>query len=423
MNKRLDALREQMKEHKLDAYMIPTSDAHQSEYLSDYDKTREYISGFSGSAGTLLVFLEDAYLWTDGRYFIQAAKELENSGVTLRRMGIKEDPELMDVIKERLKNKRLGLDGKTYPLSLYKKIVENAPEVEIVSHVDLVAKIWENRPKPVRKPAFLLPDEIAGWSAKEKIAHLRKEMNKNKVQGTVIGALEDICYLFNIRGRDVSCNPVLTSYAYVDDERAILFVEKGQLDAEIIDYLKQNGIEIRPYDEVFNFVKTLDKKIFLDPDRTNVYLDQLIPGEKTYGTNYSTHMKAQKTETEISALRQAMKKDGIALVRFLKWLEENIHNQITEWDASKKVLEYRAEQEGFLEPSFETIAGYGSNGAIIHYAPDEASAKILEARSFLLLDSGGQYLDGTTDITRTIALGELTEEEKDALHLSFKIPY
>lgn len=405
-------LRNKMQENGLEAYLIPTSDAHQSEYLSKYDKTREYVSGFTGSAGSLLVLKDTAYLWTDGRYFLQAEKQLEGSGINLCKMGEKGVPTLLEFISSHLSNSTLGMNGKIISLNLYEDIRRAAPNGKLMTDIDLVAEIWEDRPLPRRRDAYLLPESIAGLSAKQKINQVRDFLKGKNSEATVIGALEDICYLFNIRGADVECNPVLTSYAYIDQSKAVLFTEQTHLPRDVMEYLKENEVEVLNYQDVFDYVNSLKGRVYLDPSRINVYLAQRISAELIYGLNFTTSMKAIKTESELKSIRETMVKDGVALGKFLYWLEKNKGMGITEFEVSEKLLEFRKEQEGFLEPSFETIAGYGPNGAVIHYKPEKDTALKLEEKGFLLLDSGGQYRYGTTDITRTIPLGPLTDEEK-----------
>lgn len=415
IKEKVDALRSKMKESGVAAYLVPSSDPHQSEYLPEHYKTREYISGFTGSAGTALVTLDEAILWTDGRYFLQAEKQLAGTPFVLYKMGEPGVPTVAEYLKDKLKkNEKLGFDGKVVSLSMLEDLKKSlSSEVGMSSDRDLVGEIWEDRPKARFSKAFVFGKEYAGEDAKSKIERVRKALKEEGATSTVIGALEDVCYLFNIRGRDVRCNPVVTSYAYVDDKKAVLFVASEQLTSEVREYLSTQGVEVMEYNEVFTFVEKLTGKVHLDPSRTNAYLFSKLHTETVKKLNITSSMKAIKTDVELDNFREAMAVDGVAMLSIIKWVEENAGTGITEWDVSEKLLEFRKKGDKFLEESFETIAGYGPDGAIIHYAPSSAGSAKLEKKSFLLLDSGGHYLTGTTDITRTIPLGELTEEEKE----------
>ena len=255
--------------------------------------------------------------------------------------------------------------------------------------------------------------EYSGEDAREKIEKVRKMLKEACYDSTVIGALEDVCYLFNIRGNDVKCNPVVTAYALIDESRAILFISEKQLTSEVKEYLASQGVEIRDYEAVFSEVEKLTGSVYLDPSRTNVFLYSKVKAKIAKGLNFTSKLKCIKNETELNNFREAMAVDGVAMLNILKWIEENAGSGITEWDVSEKLLEFRKQGDKFIEESFETIAGYGPDGAIIHYAPSSSGSAKLEKKSFFLLDSGGHYLTGTTDITRTIPLGELTMEEKE----------
>lgn len=422
VREKVDALRAKMKEIGVSAYCVPSSDPHQSEYLPDCYKTREYISGFTGSAGTALVTMDEAILWTDGRYFLQAEKQLEGSPFVLYKMGEPGVPSLGEYLGEKLrKGDALGFDGKVVSLSMFEDLKNTLDDgVKIVSNRDLVAEIWVDRPKSKLSKAFVFGEEYAGESVASKIKVVRKHLKEKKADFTVIGALEDVCYLFNIRGNDVKCNPVITAYALVDSQRAILFVSEVQLNDEVRAHLRKEGVEVKDYNDVFDEVAKMKGVAYIDPSRSNTYLCDKINAKIIRGINVTSSMKTIKNAVELNNFREAMAVDGVAMLSILKWVEENAGNGITEWDVSEKLLEFRKEGDRFLEESFETIAGYGANGAIVHYAPSPASSARLERKSFLLLDSGGHYLTGTTDITRTIPLGELTEEEKENYTLVLK---
>ncbi|UTC65476.1 aminopeptidase P family protein [Treponema sp. OMZ 788] len=418
---RVTALRQKMKEHSLSAYLIPSSDPHQSEYLPENYKTREFISGFTGSAGTVLVTKDKAILWTDGRYFLQAEKQLEGSGVELYKMLEPGVPTINEFLKTNLKKgEKLGMDGKVVAVSTFDSMEKDLEGIELITNIDLIGEIWENRPKAVLSEAFILEEKYTGKSAKEKIEEVRSMLAERKADSTVIGALEDVCYLFNVRGRDVRCNPVVTAYAIVDKARAIIFIDSKQLTDKVRSYFSSQGVTVMGYDDVFAETAKLAGKVYIDPARTNVYLYTQINANIERGLNLTSTLKAIKNNVELKNFDDAMEKDGAAMVKILKWVEENAGKGITEWDVSEKLLKFRAEGKDFFEESFETISGYGPNAAIIHYAPSSSNSSKLEAKSFLLLDSGGQYLNGTTDITRTIKLGELTEQEKTDYTLVLK---
>ncbi|UTC76235.1 aminopeptidase P family protein [Treponema sp. OMZ 792] len=418
---RVAALRQKMKEHSLSAYLIPSSDPHQSEYLPENYKTREFISGFTGSAGTVLVTKDKAILWTDGRYFLQAEKQLEGSGIELYKMMEPGVPTVNEFLKSALKpGEKLGMDGRVVSVYSFDSMQKELGGIELVTDIDLIGEIWKDRPQAVLSEAFILEEKYTGKSAKEKIEEVRYMLTEKKADSTVIGALEDVCYLFNVRGRDVRCNPVVTAYAIVDKTRAIIFISSKQLTDEVKSYFASQGVTVMGYEDVFAEAAKLTGKVYIDPSRTNVYLYSQIKANVEKGLNLTSTLKAIKNAVELKNFDDAMEKDGAAMVKILKWVEENAGKGITEWDVSEKLLKFRAEGKDFLEESFETISGYGPNGAIIHYAPSPAESAKLQPKSFLLLDSGGQYLNGTTDITRTIKLGELTEQEKTDYTLVLK---
>jgi len=425
---RIAALRQKMKECALDAYIIPSSDPHQNEYLPEPYKTREFMSGFTGSAGTLLVTAEKAGLWTDGRYFLQAENQLKGSGITLFKMEEPGVPTLNAFLKSELRAaSKIGMDGKVVSLQNYEAMQKELEGMELVTDKDLVAAIWNNRPEPALSEAFILSQEYAGKSAAEKIAEVRTALTEKGAGATLIGACEDVCYLFNIRGNDIPCNPVLISYALIDKTRALLFINEKQINAQVRSVLEKEGITVAPYEAVFSEAEKLKGTVYLDGVRTNVYLRSKIKSCVVQGLNISSALKAVKNQTELRNFNIAMEKDGAAMVKILKWVEDNASANamgtvntaagISEFDVSKKLLEFRGEGEDFIEASFETISAYGANAAIVHYAPPEHGSALLEPKGFLLLDSGGHYINGTTDITRTIPLGHLSAEEKESYTL------
>lgn len=424
IKKRVDALLEKMAERNLDAYIIPTSDPHQSEYLSDYYKTREFITGFTGSAGTAVVTRKKCGLWTDGRYFIQAEKQLEGTPFKLYRLGI--DQSLMDFLKENVPEfGKIGFDGKTFSDREYKALSENMESRMLVTDVDYISEIWKDRPSLPKDKMFVHKLEYAGQSVREKLNILRHMMKKKQVDCTIIGALEDVCYLYNIRGNDVEATPVVISYAYVDMNEARLYVDEDKLTDEVVEHLKKAGVDIYRYDSIYEMMGQIPAQshVYLDPSRTNMKLVESLKSNIRIarGMNFTTMMKAVKNEVEINNQKKAYIKDGVALVKFFHWVETGVFSEtITEMLAAEKLLAFRQEQENFLEYSFPTISAYGENAALPHYAPSHEHPVTLKPRGLYLVDSGGQYLEGTTDITRTVALGETTYEEKLHYTLTLK---
>lgn len=418
---RINVLRNKMAECGFDAYYIPTADPHQCEYLAEHDKTRVFISGFTGSAGAVLVTKDKAFLWTDGRYFLQAEKELKGSGILLQKSGEPNVPTVFEYLAQTLPaGSTIGMDGKVMALNSFAQFNSSLPDMKFVIDRDLIGEMWTDRPAPVLSAAFLLDVRYTGKSASEKIKEVRATLREKKAEATVIGALEDVCYLFNIRGNDIECTPVVTAYALVDMQSARLYIDARQMTDEVKAALEKEGVSVAPYEAVFADAEKLQGTVYLDPARTNIFLRNKIKADIIEGLNITSSMKAVKNETEIKNYRNAFLKDGIAMVKILKWVEDHADSGVTEWDVSEQLLRFRAEQPDFIEASFTTIAGYGANAAIIHYGPKKETAATLQPKGFLLLDSGGQYKDGTTDITRTIPLGPLTAEEKEDYTLVLK---
>lgn len=411
-------LREKMKQAGLHMYIVPTSDPHCSEYVPDSYKTREFISGFTGSAGTVIVTLDEAGLWTDGRYFIQAAKELEGSGIKLYKMEEAGVPTMKEFVEDKFNSDyKIGFNGETFPLWLLDYISKDIPEENITYNHTLVEDIWEDRVKKSSNKAFVLEEKYAGVSAQDKIREIREKLNKKGATATLVTTLDDIAYTLNIRGGDILFTPVILSYLYMDKENVVLFVDEEKFTEDVKKHLDETGVTVKKYEEVFDFVKAIpsEEVLYFNKRSINVKLYKSIPEEiKTVvGRDISTDMKAVKNEVEIKNQRNAYIKDGAALVNFFSWLESSLEKgeKITELDCSDKLLSFRQEQELFIEPSFGSISAYGENAALPHYSPSEDNPVYLEKKGLYLLDSGGQYKDGTTDITRTVALGELTKDE------------
>ncbi len=415
---RLKKLRDLMAKRGMDAYVIPTSDFHESEYVGDYFKARKYMSGFTGSAGTLVVTAKEACLWTDGRYFIQAANQLKDTTVTLMKIGEEGTPLIEDYLYKAIPAKgKLGFDGRVVTASEGRSFMERLADkqVSLATSEDLVDLIWEDRPAMSAKPAFLLDEKYAGKSAVQKLDELRKAMKENGCTVHVITTLDDIAWLFNIRGNDVECNPVVLSYAVITMEKAHFFVNPACLNEEIREKLSADGVEIHPYGEIISFVKSLsaDETVLLDPQKVNYEIDSSIQGKKVEKANPTQLAKAIKNPVELKNIRNAHIKDGVAFTKFMYWLKTNVGKiPMTEMSAAEYLLARRAEQDGFIEPSFETISAYKANAAMMHYSATEESNAELKPEGMLLVDSGGQYYEGTTDITRTMVLGPITEEQK-----------
>ncbi len=417
---RVGKLREYMHEHNMDAYIVPSSDNHQSEYVGEYFKCREFISGFTGSAGTVIVTKDEAGLWTDGRYFIQAENQLKGTGIKLFKMGEEGVPTTDEYICKCINEGGvLGFDGRLISakegMNLQQKLAHK--NISIKYDYDLVDKVWEDRPKLSDKKAFSLDVKYVGETLSSKLSRVREEMNKKNVVNHVITALDDIAWLFNIRGRDVLYTPVVLSYALVTLEDAILFIDENKLTTEMLNELYKENVKIKPYNDVYEFVKNIDEneKILVDCTKVNYAIYNNIPNEveKVDEFNPTMFFKANKNEIELENIRKSHIKDGVAFTKFMYWLKTNIGKiEISEVSAAKKLEDLRKEQEGFIEPSFSTIAGYKEHAAMMHYSATEESDYKLQPEHLFLIDSGGQYFDGTTDITRTIALGSLNDELK-----------
>lgn len=415
---RLEQLRSLMKDRKIDAYIVATSDPHQSEYLADYYKTREFISGFTGSAGTAVITLKEARLWTDSRYFIQAQKELASSEFELMKMGVEGYPTIIEYLDENIAEfGKIGFDGQCYSVTSYKDLSENMGSRVLVSDLDYISQIWTDRPELPKDKIWIHDDKYSGLNLKEKLSILREKMAANNCDYTFIGAPEDICYLLNIRGNDVDYNPVVLSYMLISEQKACLCIDDDKIDGSVREYLENNDISVYSYEYIYTLLKNIPGKnrIYLDPSRTNVAIYDAINSNVkiSQGINLTTYMKAVKTDTEIENIKKAYILDGVSLVKFFNWLEVGAKTgSLNELVASNKLHDLRSENESFIEDSFETIAGYKENAAIVHYAPSKTGSKIIRDEGMILVDSGGHYKEGTTDITRTLALGSLREDEK-----------
>lgn len=422
INQRIAALRERMKERGIDACLIPTADFHGSEYVNDYFKCREYITGFTGSAGTAVITADAAGLWTDGRYFVQAAGELSGSEVILYRMGEEGVPSVEDYLSEAIPDGGcLAFDGRVVSgqqgIRLEKRLA--ARKIRVSCGEDPVGEIWKERPALPANPVWILDEAYAGESAAHKLERVRKVMKDQGAGVHILTSLDDIIWLLNLRGNDIPCTPVFLSYLILTEAEAFLFVQKEALDEKVTSYLEQLEVRILDYNAVYMWVSSLRQgKVMLEKACVNYTLLQSLSDtvEILDLMNPSSEMKAVKNPTEISHIRRAHIRDGVAMVRFIRWLKEAVNKEASEVDecsAAARLDALRAEQEGFLDLSFETISAYGPNAAMCHYSASEESSAVLKPAGLYLVDSGGQYLEGTTDVTRTIALGPLTEKEKE----------
>lgn len=418
INQRIENLRKLMKDRKIEAYIVPTSDPHQSEYLPDHYKEREFISGFTGSAGTAVVTMDQAKLWTDSRYFLQAASELENSEFELMKIGDEDYPTIEEYLEDVVTEfGKIAFNGNLFSVKEYKKLSESMGARTLISDLDYISKLWNDRPNLRTDKVWLMDEKYTGESCSSKINRLRDLMEVNDYDYYFLGAIEDICWLLNIRGNDIDYCPVTLSYMLISKDKVSLCIDENKLDDKIRAYLEENEINVYPYDHIFTLIKNIPGKnrIFLDPERTNVAIyDSINSNVKiSMGINITENMKAIKSQKEIENTQNAYIKDGVTLVKFFNWLEIGASTgTLNEYVASKKLHEMRAENEGFIDDSFEAIIGYKDNAAIVHYEPSQLGSKTFKNESMVLIDSGAHYMEGTTDITRTIALGNLTEDEK-----------
>ena len=422
----LNNLREVMKKENVDYYIIPSGDSHQSEYVPEYYKGRAYVSGFTGSAGTLLVGIEESYLWTDGRYFIQAEKELNGSGIKLMKMNIPGYPSLIEWIKNNVKEgKTLAFDGSTISTNEYKNYQELSKKngFNIKMDRDLLNEIWSNRPELSKEKIFIHDTKYCGRCTSEKLQEVRDEMKKLEGENYVIASLDDIAWLFNIRGNDIAYNPVALAYALISDKKAVLYINEEKVTNDDKRTLEAQGVTLKPYNDIYKDIKNVTESIIIDGAKVNGKLYSLISEDVKIieNLNITTSLKAVKNEVEIKNMEVSQVRDGVAMVKFIKWLKENVGKiNMTEISASDKLEEIRANGEKFKGLSFNTIAGYKDHAAMMHYSATEESQYELNSEGMLLIDSGAQYLDGTTDITRTFILGSITEEEKRDFTLVLK---
>ena len=417
---RVAQVKEVLKKEQIDFYIVPTADFHNSEYVNEYFKVREFISGFTGSNGTLVISQEEVGLWTDGRYFVQAEKELAGSGIVLYRMAEEGVPTIEQYLEQHVsENQTIGFDGRVVDASFGKRLEEKLSDknVTFAYRQDLVDALWTDRPAMPASKIWVVPEELNGQTANEKLTRVRAEMKKQHASHLLISKLDDIMWLYNIRANDVDCNPVALSYTFISEDSAILFVQKDALNEEVEVYLKEHHIEYRDYLEVASYLDAcqLEGKVWCALKDTN-YLFCKILEKRTEiidQENPTAMMKAVKNAVELENIRKYYLLDSVALTKFLFWMKQNVGTvKLNEYEAAMRLDNMRREVEGFLDLSFPTISAYKENAAMMHYSATEDDNKEIEAEGLYLVDSGGQYVGATTDVTRTIALGAITEDMK-----------
>ena len=418
---RIENLRKAMQENNIDIYIVPTADFHQSEYVGEYFKSRKFITGFSGSAGTAIITKTEGRLWVDGRYFIQAAKQIENTTIELMKMGEPGVLTINEYLKETLKpGQTLGFDGRVVSIGEgqeYEKIAkENNANINYSK--DLISEIWTDRPNLSTEPAFALDIKYTGESTKDKLNRIREEMQKVGASVHVLTTLDDICWTLNIRGNDIEFFPLVLSYAIITKDSVELYIDENKLDNNLKESLAKDGVVIHPYNDIYEDAKHIGENevVLLDPAKVNYAIYNNIPAQvsKVEQRNPEILFKAIKNEVEIENIKKAQLKDSVAHVRFMKWLKENVgKTTITEISASEKLDQFREEMGNFIRPSFEPISSFGEHSAIVHYVSTPETNVELKEGNFYLSDTGAGFYEGSTDITRTYALGEVSKEMKD----------
>ena len=426
---RLARLRELMKREHLSAFIFPSTDAHQSEYVADHWRGREWISGFNGSAGTAVVTMKSAALWTDSRYFLAAEEQLEDTEYQLMRLKMEGTPTIAEWLGKELQDVQspeVGLDGMVNSYNYVKDLIYSLRKlggITLRTNLDPLEQIWENRPLLPANPVEIQPLEYAGETLASKVARIRKSLRELHADGMLVSALDDIAWTLNLRGTDVHCNPVFVSYLLIESDKVSLFVDDNKLSPEVKQYLQDNQVSLYNYNKVEKCLESYSEyNILLDGDETSYYLWKTVKCQEIVAAaSPIPGMKAVKNEAEIEGYRSAMLKDGVAMVKFLKWLKPAVEaGGQTEISIDEKLTSLRAEQKLFRDISFDTIAGYAQHGAIVHYEATPETDVVLKPEGLILIDSGAQYQDGTTDITRTIALGAVSEEMKHIYTLVLK---
>lgn len=428
INERISALREVMRRESLDAFIFPSTDPHNGEYIPEHWESRKWISGFGGSAGTAVVTMNGAALWTDSRYFIAAEEQLAGTEFKLMKLKMPGTPsisEWLGMVLSSTSSPQVGIDGMVMSrneVEGLKSELRAEGGITLRTNFDPLKEIWTDRPQVPEDKVFIQPLEYAGISCREKVAIVRKKLEARHADGILITALDDVAWMLNMRGNDVHCNPVFVAYLLLDRKNVSLYINKVKLTPETEKYLEEEGVSVYDYEAIGKGLeKYPEYNILLDPDEVNYTLYNKVKCSVISAPSPVRYLKVVKNDAEIKGFRNAMLKDGIAMVKFLKWVKPAVEaGGQSELTVTEKLYNLRAEQPLFKGISFDTIAGYADNGAIVHYEADETTDRKLEPKGFLLLDSGAQYTDGTTDITRTIPLGELTEEEKKVYTLVLK---
>lgn len=423
IKERLMKLREEMNKEGMQAYIIPTSDFHETEYVSEYFAARKYMSGFTGSAGVLVVLLDKAGLWTDGRYFIQAANQLAGSGIDLMKQGQEDTPSIEEYIVTNLtQGSVVGFDGRVMNVNDANKYKQAfmMHDVKMVTDKDLVGRIWDDRPALPCTETFHYDEKYAGKSISEKLTQVREAMKGYNCRSHIVTKIDEIAWLYNLRAHDVPHFPVALAYTIIKENDAMIYIDASRLDEESKTLFAQNHIQVKDYEAIYEDVKTLEGPVLVDGNFVNSKIVYSLNTEIVYAQDPIVLLKAMKNETELANTRNAHIKDGVACTKFMYWLMQNVNNGISEMSAQEKLQELRKEQADYLEDSFNTICAYKEHAAMMHYSSNEETNVELKPEGMLLVDSGGQYLDGTTDITRTFVLGSITEEEKKWFTLALK---
>lgn len=423
IKERLMKLREEMNKEGMQAYIIPTSDFHETEYVSEYFAARKYMSGFTGSAGVLVVLLDKAGLWTDGRYFIQAANQLAGSGIDLMKQGQEDTPSIEEYIVTNLtQGSIVGFDGRVMNVNDANKYKQAfmMHDIKMVTDKDLVGRIWDDRPALPCTETFHYDEKYAGKSIFEKLTQVREAMKGYNCRSHIVTKIDEIAWLYNLRAHDVPHFPVALAYTIIKENDAMIYIDASRLDEESKTLFAQNHIQVKDYEAIYEDVKTLEGPVLVDGNFVNSKIVYSLNTEIVYAQDPIVLLKAMKNETELANTRNAHIKDGVACTKFMYWLMQNVNNGISEMSAQEKLQELRKEQADYLEDSFNTICAYKEHAAMMHYSSNEETNVELKPEGMLLVDSGGQYLDGTTDITRTFVLGSITEEEKKWFTLALK---
>ena len=423
IKERLMKLREEMNKEGMQAYIIPTSDFHETEYVSEYFAARKYMSGFTGSAGVLVVLLDKAGLWTDGRYFIQAANQLAGSGIDLMKQGQEDTPSIEEYIVTNLtQGSVVGFDGRVMNVNNANKYKQAfmMHDIKMVTDKDLVGRIWDDRPALPCTETFHYDEKYAGKSISEKLTQVREAMKGYNCRSHIVTKIDEIAWLYNLRAHDVPHFPVALAYTIIKENDAMIYIDASRLDEESKTLFAQNHIQVKDYEAIYEDVKTLEGPVLVDGNFVNSKIVYSLNTEIVYAQDPIVLLKAMKNEIELANTRNAHIKDGVACTKFMYWLMQNVNNGISEMSAKEKLQELRKEQADYLEDSFNTICAYKEHAAMMHYSSTEETNVELKPEGMLLVDSGGQYLDGTTDITRTFVLGSITEEEKKWFTLALK---